>query len=100
MSAFVLCTMANSSLVLRLGHIEFRHGVVAILAKGGKLTLGDLEVFVRFAHGAAGVVLRATRSPANHLGHIVFDARRADTVMRFVNGGVRIQDWVVHNPLE
>jgi hypothetical protein len=33
------------------------------------------------------------------LGHIVFEARRADPVMRFVNGGVRIQDRVVHNPI-
>jgi hypothetical protein len=56
-------------------------------------------VFVRFAHGTAGVFLRATRGPTDHFGHVVFEARRADTVMRFVNGSVRIQDWVVHNPI-
>ena len=50
-------------LMLRLGYIEFRHRVVEVLAEGGPLTLGDLEVFMRFAHGTAGVVLgaRSTR---------------------------------------
>ena len=44
--------MANSSL-LRLGYVEFRDGVVEILAEGGPLTLGDLEMFVRSAHRVA-----------------------------------------------
>src|SRR5262245_39374523 len=42
-----------------------------------------------------GEASRSTRGPADHLGHIVFEARRADTMMRFVNGRARIQDWVV-----
>jgi hypothetical protein len=54
---------------------------------------------VSFAHGAACVVLGATRCPANHLCDVVFEARRADPVMRFVNGSVGIQDWVVHDPI-
>src|SRR5262249_49879013 len=62
-------------------------------------TLGDLEMFVRFAHGTAGVGLGATRGPADHLGHVVLEARRADTVMRFINGCVCIQDRVAHNPI-
>src|SRR6266436_8723176 len=33
--------------VLRLRHIEFRHRVVEVLAEGGPLALGDLEVLVR-----------------------------------------------------
>jgi len=33
------------------------------------------------------------------LGHVVFETRRADAVMRLVNGSVCIQDWVVHNPI-
>ena len=86
-------------LMLRLGHIEFGHGVIKILTEGDPLALGDLEMFVGFAHGAASVFLWAARGPANHLGHIVFEARRADAVMRFVNRSVRIQDRVVHNPI-
>src|SRR6478672_6938514 len=77
----------------------FGHGVIKILTEGDPLALGDLEMFVGFAHGAASVFLWAARGPANHLGHIVFEARRADAVMRFVNRSVRIQDQVVHNPI-
>src|SRR5262249_51812902 len=79
--------------------IEFRHRVVEVLAEGGPLILGDLEVFMGFAHGTAGVVLGATCRPTDHLGDVVFEARRADAVMRFVHGNVRIQDRVVHNPI-
>src|SRR5262249_26349951 len=45
-------------LVLRLGHIEFRHRVVEILAEGGPLILGDLEMFVGLKHGTAHIVLK------------------------------------------
>src|SRR5262245_42817398 len=38
-------------LVLSLRHIEFRHRIVEVFAEGGPLTLGDLKVFMRFAHG-------------------------------------------------
>src|SRR5262249_34529462 len=86
-------------LVLRLGHIEFRHRVVEVLTERSPFTLRDLEMFVRFAHGTAGVGLGATRGPADHLGHVVLEARRADTVMRLINGSVRIQDRIVHNPI-
>src|SRR5262249_15051634 len=44
---------------------------------GGPLTLGDLKVFMRFAHGTAGIVLRATCGPTDHLRHVVFEAGRA-----------------------
>src|SRR5262245_64247854 len=54
---------------------------------------------MRFAHGTAGVVLGPTCGPTDHLGHLVFEARRADAVMRLVNGSVRIQDGVVHNSI-
>jgi hypothetical protein len=47
-------------------------------------------MFVRFAHRAANVLLWTARGPANHLCHILFEARRAHAVMRFVDGGVRI----------
>ena len=67
--------------------------------ESGPLALGDLEVLMRFAHGTASVVLGATCGPTDHLGHVVFEARRADPMMRLVNGSVRIQDWVVHNPI-
>jgi hypothetical protein len=49
---------------------------------------------MRFAHGTAGVLLGATCGPTDHLGHVVFEARRADAVMRLVNGSVRVQDGV------
>ncbi len=75
---------------LRFGHIEFRHLVIEVLAEGSPLILGDLEVFVRVAHGTAGIVLGAARGPANLLGHVVFEARHADAVMRLVNDSVRI----------
>jgi hypothetical protein len=39
------------------------------------------------------------RRPTDHLGYIVLEPRRADAVMRFVNGSVGIQDWVVHHPI-
>jgi hypothetical protein len=39
------------------------------------------------------------RGPTDHFGHVVFEARRADTMMRLVNGSVRIQDWIVHDPI-
>lgn len=42
-------------LALRLGYIEFRHRVVEILAEGRPLTLGDLEMFVRFTHRATSI---------------------------------------------
>src|SRR5262249_8134991 len=87
-------------LVLRLRHLELRHRVVEVLAEGGPLILSDLEMLVRFAHGTAGIVLGATCGPTDHLGHVVFKPGRADAVMRLVNGSVRIQDWVVHNPID
>ena len=41
--------------MLCLGHIEFRHRVVEVLTERSSFTLGDLEMFVRLAHGTAGV---------------------------------------------
>src|SRR5262249_53640705 len=40
-------------LMLRLRHIEFRHRVVEVFAKSVPFTLGDLKVFMGFAHGTA-----------------------------------------------
>src|SRR5262249_9979600 len=54
---------------------------------------------MRFEHGTAGVSLGASRCPTDHLGHVVFEASCADAVMRLINGSVRIQDRVVHNPI-
>src|SRR5262249_8962864 len=39
------------------------HRVIEVLAEGGPLALGDLEMLVRLAHGTAGVVLWSTRGP-------------------------------------
>src|SRR5262249_42740563 len=78
---------------------EFRHRVVEIFTERSPFTLGDLEMFVRFAHGTAGVGLGATRGPADHLGHLVLEARRADTVMRFIDGCVCIQVRVAENAI-
>src|SRR5262249_51116598 len=86
-------------LVLRLGYIESCHRVVEVLTERSPLTLGDLEVPVRLTHGTAGVLLRSTCGPTDHFGHVVLEARRADTVMRFINGCVCIQDRVAHNPI-
>src|SRR5262249_26604443 len=86
-------------LVFRLGHFEFRHRVIEVLAEGGPLILGDLEMFVGLKHGTARVVLGTTRGPTDHLGYVVFEARRADAVMCLVNGSVRLQDRGVHNPI-
>src|SRR5260370_36765767 len=52
-----------------------------------------------FGHGTGGLVPGATCGPTDHLGHVVFEARRADAVMRLVNGSVRVQNWDVHNPI-
>src|SRR5260370_39724333 len=52
-----------------------------------------------FGHGTGGLVPGATCGPTDHLGHVVFEARRADAVMRLVNGSVRVQNWAVHNPI-
>src|SRR5262249_56443003 len=59
---------------LRLGHIEFRHRVVEVLAEGVPLILGDLEMFVGLKHGTARIVLGTTRCPTDHLRHVVFEA--------------------------
>src|SRR5262249_24894390 len=83
--------------MLRLRHIEFRHRVVEVFAKSVPLNVGDLKVFMGLGHGTACVVLGATCGPTDHLGHVVFETRGADAVMRLVNGSVCIQDWVVHN---
>src|SRR5262249_8562276 len=83
-------------LVLRLRYIEFRHRVIEVLAESDPLALGDLEVLMRFAHGTASVVLGATCGPTTHPGHVAFEARRADAVMRLFNCSVRVQDWIVH----
>jgi hypothetical protein len=82
--------------MLRLRHIDF-----AIVSSKSlqKASHSDLKVFMGFAHGTACVVLGATCGPTDHLGHVVFETRRADAVMRLVNGSVCIQDWVVHNPI-
>src|SRR5215468_5548242 len=99
MSPLVLSTMANNSLCSASGTLNFGHRVVEVLTERSPFTLGDLEMFVRFAHGTAGVGLGATRGPADHLGHVALEALRADTVMRFINGCVCIQDRVAHNPI-
>src|SRR5262249_5679302 len=85
--------------LLRIGHIEFRHRVIEVLAEGGPLILGDLEMFVGLKHGTARIVVGTSRAATDHLGHVVFEARCADPVMCFVNGRVCIQDWIVHNPI-
>ncbi len=98
MSPLVLCTMANSSLCSASGTLNF----AMVSSKSFKKAAHSPSVILRCSWDSripAGVCLWATRGPANHLGHIVFEARRADPVMRFANGGVRIQDRVVHNPV-
>ena len=98
MSPLVLCTIANSSLCSASGTLNF----AMVSSKSFKKAAHSPSVILRCSWDSripAGVCLWATRGPANHLGHIVFEARRADPVMRFANGGVRIQDRVVHNPV-
>ena len=40
-----------------------------------------------------------TCGPTNHLRHIIFEARCAHAMMRFIDGRVRIQDRVMHDPI-
>jgi hypothetical protein len=43
--------------VLRLGHIELRHGIVEILQEGGPFSFGDLEMFSISAPAGLGSLL-------------------------------------------
>jgi hypothetical protein len=99
MSPLVLCTMANSSLCSVSGTLN----LAMVSSKSLQKAAHSLSVILRCSwdsHGATSVFLWAARGPAYHLGHIVFEARRADAVMRFVDRSVRIQDRVVHNPIK
>src|SRR5262249_35843643 len=81
-------------LMLRPRDIEFRHRVVEVFAKSVPLTLGDLKVFMGFAHRTSCVVLSTA-----HVCALLFAAPLADVVMSLDNGIVCIQDWVVQNPI-
>lgn len=98
MSLLVLCTMAKSS--LRLGDIELAKGVLEVLAEGGPLSLGDLEVLVRLAHGPAGIFLGTTRGPAHHLRHQVLESRLADAAVGLIDPRVRVQGGVDHDAID
>jgi hypothetical protein len=100
MSPLVLSTMANNSLCSAAGTLNFAIVSSKSLQKTAHSLSVIFKVLMRFAHGAATVVLGPTCGPTDHLGHLVFEPRRADAVMRLVNGSVRIQDWGVHNPID
>src|SRR5258708_30202575 len=54
---------------------------------------------MRVRHRPARVFLRAPRSPADHLGHQVLEARGRHAMVRFVNQGIAIQSRVDHDPV-
>ena len=57
----------------------------------------DVQVFVRFAHGASGIFLRAAARPANHFGDEILEAGRWNLVMRFVHKWVGIEPRISHD---
>src|SRR5215468_6207757 len=85
-SPLVLSTMANNSLCSASGTLNF----AIVSSKSLQKAIHSLSVILRC------FVLGATCGPTDHLGHVVFEARRADAVMRLFNCSVRVQDWIVH----
>jgi len=84
--------------LLGLRHSELVERLLEIIEKGLPLGRRNLKIFVRFLHGAAGVVLRSTGSPAEHFRDEIFEACRRSPMMGLVYPWVRIQAGIDHDP--
>src|SRR5262249_41924992 len=58
------------------------------------------KILVRVLHGAAGVLLRSTGSPAEHFRNEVFEACRGNAMMGLVYLWVRVQAGIDHDPID
>ena len=83
-----------------LGHSKLVKGLLEIVEKCLPLGRSNHQMLVRVLHGTAGVLLRPTRSPANHFCDEVFKARRGNTMMGLIDPWVRIQARIDHYSID
>ena len=83
--------MALISAASAWGTPNLSSGLLKVIEKGLPLGCCDHKVFVGILHGAAGVLLRSTGSPAEHFRNKIFEACRRKAMMGLVYPWVRIQ---------
>src|SRR5262249_30471204 len=86
--------------LLRFSHSELVERLLEIIEKGLPLGRRDHKILVRVLHGAAGVLLRSTGSPAEHFRNEVFEACRGNAMMGLVYLWVRVQAGIDHDPID
>jgi hypothetical protein len=86
--------------LLGLRHSELVERLLKIIEKGLPLGRRDHKIVVRVLHGAAGVLLRSTGSPAEHFRNKVFEACRRNAMMGLVYPWVRVQAGIDHDPVD
>ncbi len=61
---------------------------------------GNLQILLRLGHRAAGVLLRATRGPAHHLGDKLLEPRLGDPMVGLVDPRIGVEPRVDHDALD
>src|SRR5260370_1253558 len=80
-----------------LGHGKLVKGLLEIVEKGLPLGRSNHQILVRVLHGTAGVLLRPTRSPANHfcdevaLSTLGFAFRRGSIIIRSMKSSITVE---------
>src|SRR5258705_5225845 len=74
--------------------------VCAVVHERAPLARCDAKVPVRALHVLAGVFLRTSGSPAQHLGDQVFEACRRYLVVRVIDQGIGVEPRVGHHTVD
>src|SRR5439155_8123308 len=85
--------------LLRGGNLELVESLLQVVEEGVPLWWRDLEITVGIDHGAPGILLRASGSPAQHFGYQVLEAGRRKLMMRFVDEGVGVESRIAHDAI-
>src|SRR6266511_1888215 len=77
--------------LLGRGDLELVQGLPEIIDERFPLPRRDMEVAMGVDHGPAAILLWAGGGPADHFGDEVLEASRWHSVVRLVDGGVRVE---------
>ena len=87
-------------LLFGLRNSELVQRALQVAQEGVPLGRGNPEISMQHLHRASAIVLRPTARPADQFGDEVLEAGGRDPMMRFIDPWVRIQTWVVHDPVD
>src|SRR5258705_7702511 len=85
--------------LLRGGNFELVERLLQVIHESVPLVGRDVQVLMRFEHRASRIFLRTARCPADHFGNEILETSCRYLVVSFVNGRVRIQAGVGHDPV-